>query len=184
MAAFYYPGSDEPWDVIYQCRFLANFYSCNITLTINGITASFLCAEAAFQATKWWNDPAIRAQFEAADGNGAYYIKSGLDNPDNSYAGLGRDGAMKEILIEKFSDSDLQKGLLLTEDAYLLEHNAKPKRDYYWSDNHDGKGANMLGKTLMQVREHYKGSPAPTGNYTVADFTNYAETPIQTNIVE
>lgn len=176
LVAFYYPDRDTPWDTIYQGQFLANFYPCKITLTINGITGSFYTAEAAFQATKWWSDPTGRAQLEGAKtGTDAFHIKRGLSNPDNSYAGLGRDGAMKEVLTQKFSDPSLKQALLLTGEAYLLEHNEVNGRDSYWSDDHDGSGTNMLGRTLMEVREACGGAPAPLGNYTVADFTAQAE---------
>ncbi len=173
LVAFYYPGHDTAWDKIYQGQFLGNFYACHITVTINGITASFFTAEAAFQATKWWHDAIARKQFEdASDGDAALAAKKKQHtSPDLSYAGLGRDGAMKEILTQKFSDPLFQQALLLTGPAYLLEHNAAPNRDHYWSDNHDGTGANMLGKTLMEIRALYGGAAAPLGNYKVADFT-------------
>ena len=79
------------------------------------------------------------------------------------------------MLKQKFKDPGFRKGLLLTGDAYLLEHNEKKRRDTGgWSDDHDGHGPhaqNKLGKTLMEVREFYKGAGAPAGTYTVADFT-------------
>lgn len=172
LAAFYYPDQDTAWDTAFQCQFLANFYPCSITLTINGITASFHTAEAAFQATKCWNDAAERAKFEAAKtGNEAFILSGKVVNPDTSYAGLGRNGAMKEVLTQKFSDPSLKQALLLTGDAYLLEHKWERGKDDYWSDFHDGSGKNMLGKTLMEIREACGGVGAPAGNYKVADFT-------------
>lgn len=78
---------------------------------------------------------------------------------------------MKEVLTQKFSDPSFRHALLLTNKAYLLEHNEVKGRDSYWSDDHDGSGANMLGKTLMEVRKSYGGAAAPLGNYTVANFT-------------
>lgn len=172
LVAFYYPDYDTPWDILYQGQFLANFYPCHLTLTINGISGSFFTAEAAFQATKWWHDDATRKQFEAAkNGNEAFQIKKHLTNPDPDYAGLKWHGAMKAVLTEKFSDPLLQQAMLLTNQAYLLEHNIVAGRDSRWSDNHDGTGENMLGKTLMEVRALYGGAAEPAGNYTVADFT-------------
>ena len=113
LVAFYYPDHDAPWDTVYHGQFLANFYPCSITLTVNGITASFFNAEAAFQATKWWNNPVDLAKFEGAKtGTQAFHIKKSLTNPDNSYAGLGRDGAMKEVLTQKFSDPSFKQALL------------------------------------------------------------------------
>ena len=106
LVAFYYPDSDTDWDKVYQGQFLANFFTCQITLTINGITGTFQNAEAAFQATKWWNTP-YRKGFEGKTGSQAYHYKKTLTNPDQSYAGLGSHGAMKTVLTEKFSDPDL-----------------------------------------------------------------------------
>ena len=171
LVAFYYPDRDTAWDTIYQGQFLANFYPCEITLTINGISGSFFTAEAAFQATKWWNNPADLAQFEGAKtGTDAFHIKKGLSNQDNYYAGLGRDGAVEEVLTQKFSDPILRQALLLSGQATYW-NTTKCRQDYYWSDDHDGSGANMLGRTLMEVRELYGRAAAPVGNYTVADFT-------------
>ncbi|MGE0884183.1 MAG: NADAR domain-containing protein [Blastocatellales bacterium] len=172
LIAFYYPDRDAVWDKVYQGQFLANFYPCSFSLTINGITASFHNAEAAFQATKWWNAATDRGMFEKAQtGTEAFRIKKGLHNPDYSYAGLGRDAAMKAVLTQKFSDAAFQQALLATGDAYLLEHNEVKGRDDYWSDDHDGTGQNMLGETLMALRHSLGGAGAPAGNYTVADFT-------------
>ena len=173
LVAFYYPDFDTPWDKVFMGQFLANFYPCNFTLTIKNVTGTFQTAEAAFQATKWWFDQTIREQFEnAKNGNEAFHIKKNLNNPDYNYAGLERDGAMKEVLLQKFSDPSLQNALILTGDAYLLEHNQKKGRDNYWSDDHDGKGNNMLGKTLMEIREYFGGEAAPKGNFDIADFSN------------
>lgn len=174
LIAFYYPDHNTPWDLVYQCQFLANFYPCPspITLTINSITGTFLNSEAAFQATKWWNTP-HRTEFEGKTGSQAFTLKKSLHNPDYTYAGLGSSyEAMKTVLTQKFSDSTLQQALLATKDAYLLEHNEVTGRDQTWSDNNDGTGENQLGKVLMELRESYGGSGAPAGHYTVADFTH------------
>lgn len=172
LIAFYYPDRDAAWDAVYHGQFLANFYPCSFSLTINGITASFHNSEAAFQATKWWNNATDRGMFEKAQtGTEAFHVKKGLSNADYSYAGLGRDDAMKAVLTQKFGDPEFQQALLATGDAYLLEHNEVKGRDDYWSDDHDGTGQNMLGKTLMALRHSLGGAGAPAGNYTVADFT-------------
>ncbi len=172
LVAFYYPGYNEPWDNVYQAPFLGNFYDCQFSVTINSITATFHNAEAAFQCTKWWNDANARTQFEnAKTGAEAFHIKKQLSNPDYSYAGLGREGAMMTVLQQKFNLPAFKTGLLATGNAYLLEHNAKAGRDRHWSDNNDGTGLNMLGITLMEIRAALGGANAPQGNYTVADFT-------------
>ncbi|HEX8681704.1 MAG TPA: NADAR family protein [Ardenticatenaceae bacterium] len=177
LVAFYYPDRDMPWDLVYQGQFLANFYPCQLTLTLNGITGTFQNAESAFQATKWWNTP-HRAQFEGITGSEAYKLKKSLHNADYSYAGLGSSHqAMKTVLTQKFSDPALQQGLLLTGDAYLLEHNEASGRDPGgWSDNHDGSGSNQLGQVLMEIRALLGGVGAPAGTYFVADFTHQVAT--------
>lgn len=175
LVAFYYPGHNTPWDNFYQAYFLGNFYQTNLTVTINGLTATFHTSEAAFQATKWWtyDNGSIRKQFEnAPDGNTAFHIsKNNKSTADYSYAGLGRDEAMLTVLTSKFSDPDLKQGLLDTGIAYLLEHNQKKGLDAYWSDDFDGTGDNTLGKTLMQLRANLGGAPSPCDTCKVLDFT-------------
>ena len=172
LIAFYYPGYNEAWDNLYQAPFMGNFYPCVFSITIDSITATFHNAEAAFQATKWWKDDTVRAQFEKAlTGAEAFHIKKGLSNPDYSYCGLGRDGAMLKVVTEKFALPEFKKALLASGDAYLLEHNSKKGRDNYWSDDNDGNGTNMLGITLMDVRNTLGGERVPGGTYTVKDFT-------------
>ncbi len=182
LVAFYYPGHNEPWDDVYQAPFCANFYPCLFTMGIEiknqMISGTFHCAEAAFQATKWWDIPADLKRFENAQtGNQAYHISKQLrqNGWDRSYAGLGRVGAMHHVLAAKFADTAFQNALLATGDAYLLEHNPGIGKDTFWSDrknrNNTG-GDNMLGITLMKVRHSLGGSPAPAGNYTVSDFSN------------
>ena len=62
-----------------------------------------------------------------------------------------RDNVMREVVKAKFTQYEELKTLLLsTGDAKLIEHT---KNDDYWADGGDGKGKNMLGKILMEVRE-------------------------------
>ena len=49
--------------------------------------------------------------------------------------------------------SEIQEILLGTGDALLVEHTNK---DNYWGDGGDGRGKNMLGRILMEVREKLK----------------------------
>ena len=58
---------------------------------------------------------------------------------------------MREALVAKFTQhEDLATLLLETDDAKLVEHTTN---DAYWGDGGDGKGKNMLGRLLMEVRE-------------------------------
>ncbi len=189
LVAFYFPGSNTAWDDVYDAPFLGNFWPVALSIAAAGETAAFHVAEAAFQATKWWdkNDTfgqPILPQFQAClTGSAAFDLSSKLSGkskngralevpPDLNYAGLGRDGAMLAVLKAKFADPALQAGLLATGDAYLLEHNTRTDKDKYWSDNYDGHGQNMLGKMLMIIRSglpHGHGEPQPT--QAVIDFS-------------
>lgn len=62
-------------------------------------------------------------------------------------------GVMRDILWAKFSNPDLGKKLLSTGTAQLIEGNNW--KDYFWGVC-DGKGENMLGKLLMEIREELK----------------------------
>jgi len=57
---------------------------------------------------------------------------------------------MREAVMEKFTQhEELRKFLLATGDAMIIEHTSS---DDYWGDGGDGKGKNMLGRILMDVR--------------------------------
>lgn len=189
LVAFYFPGSYTPWDTAYQAPFLGNFWVSPVTITANHHAETFGVAEAAFQATKWWDAVdnqglAIRPQFAAcATGDAAFRLRQRLSGDpkrgiapqgpaaDMTYAGLGRDGAMVAVLASKFQDPGLKAGLLATGGAYLLEHNATTGRDQYWSDNFDGTGVNALGLALMSLRATLGGQAAPTPAQPVGAFT-------------
>lgn len=60
---------------------------------------------------------------------------------------------MAKALKAKFTSSDkLKKKLISTASKRLVE--ASPY-DYYWGCGADGKGENMLGRLLMQLREDF-----------------------------
>lgn len=61
-----------------------------------------------------------------------------------------KDYIMREVVLAKFAQhEEIRQILLDTGDAVLVEHTAN---DSYWGDGSDGKGKNMLGKILMEVR--------------------------------
>jgi N-glycosidase YbiA len=65
-----------------------------------------------------------------------------------------KDNIMLNALRAKFTQHpDLKKILLDTGDAKLIEHTEK---DSYWGDGGNGKGKNMLGILLMQIRSEFK----------------------------
>lgn len=60
-------------------------------------------------------------------------------------------GIMRAAVLAKFSQYEELRALLLsTGEARLVEHT---ENDDYWGDGGDGRGKNMLGRILMQVRE-------------------------------
>lgn len=62
-----------------------------------------------------------------------------------------KDNVMYEAIQAKFTQhKDLQKLLLSTREAILIEHT---ENDAYWGDGGDGSGKNKLGKLLMKLRE-------------------------------
>lgn len=68
-----------------------------------------------------------------------------------------KDQIMLEAVRTKFTQhDDLKAALLATGDATLVEHTAN---DDYWGDGGDGRGKNMLGRILMQVRDELRKTP-------------------------
>jgi N-glycosidase YbiA len=61
---------------------------------------------------------------------------------------------MREAVLAKFTQyEDLRELLLSTGDAKIVEHTEK---DGHWGDGGDGRGKNMLGRVLMDVRERLR----------------------------
>jgi ribA/ribD-fused uncharacterized protein len=73
-----------------------------------------------------------------------------------------KGNVMREAVLAKFTQHDELRAILLaTGDAKLVEHT---ENDSYWGDGGDGRGKNMLGKILMEVREKLRaagGDEAP-----------------------
>ena len=62
-----------------------------------------------------------------------------------------KDRIMEEVLYAKFKQNlEIRRVLLSTAGKMIVEHTVN---DAYWGDAGDGSGKNMLGKTLMKVRE-------------------------------
>lgn len=63
-------------------------------------------------------------------------------------------GVMKKAVLAKFSQHEELRALLLaTNDLKIVEHT---ENDKYWGDGGDGRGKNMLGKVLMEVRSEIR----------------------------
>ena len=107
--------------------------------------------EHFFQAMKF-SDPKDREAVRRAN-SPALAARLGRDRKKK----LRRDwesakvGVMREAVLAKFSQhEELRELLLSTGSAKLVEHT---ENDDYWGDGGDGRGKNMLGRILMDVRE-------------------------------
>lgn len=70
-----------------------------------------------------------------------------------------KDDVMREAVLAKFTQHpELRKILLDTGKIMLVEHTAN---DSYWGDGGDGRGKNMLGKILMEVRDKLRTQLEP-----------------------
>lgn len=124
--------------------FLSNFYE--IPVTYDGLT--YRNNEAAFQAQKCIN-PKDRTQFTMLNASEAKHLGRKV-NLRSNWEQI-KISEMTRIVQAKFKQhKDLADKLITTKDAYLEEGNT-------WGDKIWGtvnsKGANLLGKILMQVRE-------------------------------
>ncbi len=174
LLAFYYPGKNTAWDDIYNAPFLGNFWITPVMIKPGNLrAATFHTGEAAFQATKWWQDDAVLKMFEnAKDGNEAFRIRNSAPGQTNhNWAGFGQIGAMEAVLRSKFTNPDLADALKSTGDAYLLEHNMFDDLDDFWSDNCDGSGRNELGLALMRLRDELNGQTSTLSYPAPGEFT-------------
>jgi N-glycosidase YbiA len=140
-----------------------NFYSTNdefgefsnfaaYPIVVEGKT--FPTSEHYFQAQKFQN--------------AAYQKKIRKTQSPMHAATLGRDrkvklrpdwesvkvDVMRTAVRAKFNQHEVLKDLLLsTDDAKLVEHT---EGDAYWGDGGDGRGKNMLGRILMEIRSELR----------------------------
>jgi ribA/ribD-fused uncharacterized protein len=127
--------------------FLSNFYVREIVY--NGFT--YKSTEHAYQAAKAI-DPLIHDVIAAADTPGQSKKLVRKIQIREDWAEV-KDKIMLDVLRLKFKHYDLRSKLLATGNATLIEGNTWG--DVYWGVC-EGKGLNMLGKMLMQVREEIK----------------------------
>jgi len=136
-----------------EYRFLSNFYPCLIACE-HGVYSS---VEHAYQAAKTLI-PAEREKIRKAP-TPAVAKKLGRTVTIRKDWDEIKDQVMKGLVLIKFLlNSDLQKKLLDTGEAFIQEGNYW--HDTYWGvDLATGKGCNKLGKILMEVRDYIRGKP-------------------------
>lgn len=155
VVAFYYPGKRETWDTICGCGFLGNFWEVMHGMSVkpNELAShNFTNAEAAFQALKFWNFASV---FSGKTGQEAFQLKQKYNGQEDwTYAGYGNNwqGMIAVLRVKFAAGTEMMRGLLVTKNDYLLEHNVREGRDKIWSDNCRGDGMNWLGMQLMIIR--------------------------------
>lgn len=135
-------------------RFLSNFMPCQFTLTINGRMVQCRSSEHAFQAHKATNPEDLLKVLEApTPALAKRHARQLVRRVDWNEVKVD---VMRKVLLAKFDKWQLQKQLLYTGKATLIEGNSWG--DTYWGvDEETGKGLNMLGCLLMETRKHYGG---------------------------
>ena len=134
-------------------EFLSNFYGCKVEF--EGV--SFPSAEHAFQAAKALDTDSRVAMAVCPSAKDAKHCGRRL--PLREDWEQVKISVMKAVVRDKFarniSDTDIQKLLLDTGDAYLEEGNSHGDR--FWGTV-KGKGQNWLGKILMEVRDEIRNA--------------------------
>lgn len=171
LIAFYCPKPNNaanpklPWDTACNAGFLGNFWDVSkyggIKMHFGTLGSyTFSNAEAAFQATKLTTSEHLQTMSKKTGEEAFSFIKDlKKSNPDQLSKTYGNFGdnvtAMNVVLQNKFELRHLHAALVATGDAFLLEHNERENRDFFWSDNNDGTGANALGWLLMKLRNTF-----------------------------
>jgi N-glycosidase YbiA len=135
-------------------RFLSNFYPAKIEYQ----GRVFYTVEHAYQASKTHNEQDIDAIASAETPGKAK--RMGRKVKLRANWNESRVRIMKELLLLKFSTTELRYRLLDTGDAELIEENNW--NDRFWGVC-KGVGENMLGKLLMEVRTELRGQEDPLG---------------------
>lgn len=129
--------------------FLSNFYPSPIAWSDS--EKYYPTVEHFFQAYKTWDiDEHEAIRCAATPGEAKRLGRKCHLREDWEKA---KDGVMLNALRLKFRNTELRKMLLATGDEFLVEGNAW--NDTYWGVC-NGKGRNMLGFLLMQLREEIK----------------------------
>ena len=127
--------------------FLSNFYNCDIVY--EGI--SYKSAEAAFQAQKCIDDNK-KLEFSALSAGQAKKLGKEVELRKD-WEDIKVD-IMKSVVKAKFDQHiELQEQLVATGNRCLIEVNVW--HDKFWGVS-GGKGKNMLGRILMDLRREYK----------------------------
>lgn len=152
-------GQEEIWFSSYTqgYEWLSNFYEKSFIFKGHPC----LTAEGAYQRMK---SPSLDMETHIAlmEANGATARKIGKTVDLRSDWDTYRIEAMALVLDAKFSDGTLAQKLIATGNTQLVHSSPW---DTYWGVDNKGKGKNMLGKLLMELREglcYLQNSAEPT----------------------
>jgi ribA/ribD-fused uncharacterized protein len=136
----------------YGC--FSNFSSHPITIG----TTEWATTEHYFQAMKFVHSPEdLKAVRKARGPMDAAKMGRDRSRPLRADWEVVKDDIMFDAVLAKFTQHpELRDTLLSTGDLVLVEHTGN---DGYWGDGGDGTGRNMLGTTLMQVRDIIRAAP-------------------------
>lgn len=130
-------------------RFLSNFYPPPSPVYLDGV--AYTTVEHAYQAAKTL-DTQWREWIRHSTSPGQAK-RTGRKAPKRDNWDAIKVPVMEDLVQQKFEQPEMARQLLATGDAILIEGN-------YWGDTFwgicDGAGANMLGRILMEVREHLR----------------------------
>lgn len=124
-------------------RFLSNFHFVNVEY--DGMV--YRTTEHAYQAAKTLDSEArqrIQRMTAPRDARAAGQLVKYRDDWEQI-----KSSVMYDLSCQKYANDPLRSMLLATEDAFLEETNTWG--DVYWGVC-NGKGQNMLGKILMNIR--------------------------------
>jgi ribA/ribD-fused uncharacterized protein len=124
--------------------FLSNFY--NFPIRYDGVL--YKTSEHAYQSQKTFVDKEINLIKEAPTPEAAKKIAQGATLREDW--GNIKVQVMRDVLWAKFSNPFLSDKLVSTGNATLIEGNTWG--DVFWGVC-DGKGKNMLGRLLMEIRK-------------------------------
>ena len=131
-----------------------NPYGCFTNFSRHGFELDgewWKTSEHYFQSQKFVDTPHVEEIRKLATPRQAFDLARKLKDLIRPDWGQVRDDVMRKAVLRKFEfNPDIRSVLLSTGDALLVEDSPT---DSYWGRGADGKGKNMLGIILMEVRQ-------------------------------
>jgi ribA/ribD-fused uncharacterized protein len=141
MTIRFYSKGEEQW------RFLSNFYPA--TFYYHGV--AWPSSEHFYQGMKFSGEVQERVRRLSTPGETKRFARQNLDLVDPNW-NERKVWVMRLALLLKFSQNEeLTQRLLATGEETLVEDSP---RDAYWGCGQDGRGRNVMGRLLMEVRSH------------------------------